>query len=425
MATSTKFFLTGPATRTLALTGLAATLLLSTTLAACGTVPDAPSGSGGQQVTKSGPTQSGAGTPTATPTTPPVSLTSNVKDGASKVAVDTRVAVKASAGTLTKVTMTYQGVDAKGAAVKGTVAGALAKDGSGWKSTDRLEPGSTYTVTMAGKNAEQQATTTTSTFATEALTLQQQTFPTVYPLQGSTVGVGMPVIVKFDVPVTDKKAFQKNLHLSVTPAQTGSWHWYSGSEVHFRPRTYWKPGSTVSLNADLNGLAAGNGVYGQNSASTSFTIGRSLVTKVNLQTDVAKVYRNGSLLRTIPVSGGKDGWLTRSGTKLIMDKLAQTRMTNQMIGAKEAYDLNVKYAMRITNSGEFLHAAPWNTANLGRRNTSHGCVGMSTADAAWLFNRVMVGDPVVTTGTGRGIEPLNGYTDWNASFETYLKASAI
>ncbi|MCW2811017.1 MAG: hypothetical protein JWP61_1475 [Friedmanniella sp.] len=408
----------------LALTGIATSLLLGT-LAGCGSVPSAPSGGSGQQVTKPGSTRSTDTSASATPTTPPVSLTSNVKDGSSKVPVDTLVAVKAAAGSLTKVSVSYKGVDTKGQAVKGTVAGTMAKDGSSWKASERLEPAATYTVTMVGRNAERQSTTATSTFATQALTLKQQTFPTVYPLKGSTVGVGMPVIVRFDVPVTDKKAFQKNLHLTVTPAQTGSWHWYSGTEVHFRPKTFWKPGTTVALNADLNGLAAGNGVYGQNSAATSFTIGRSLVTKVDLRTDLAKVYRNGSLIRTIGVSGGKDGWVTRSGTKLIMDKLAQTRMTNQMIGAKEAYDLNVKYAMRITNSGEFLHAAPWNTANFGRRNTSHGCVGMSTADAGWLFNQVMIGDPVVTTGTSRGIEPLNGYTDWNASFATYKKGSAL
>ena len=85
-------------------------------------------------------------------------------------------------------------------------------------------------------------------------------------------------------------------------------------------------------------------------------------------------------------------------------------MTNQMIGAREEYDLRVKYAMRITSSGEFLHAAPWNAAYFGRRNASHGCVGMSTGDAAWLFNRTLIGDPVVTTGTSRRMEHGNGYS---------------
>ena len=108
-----------------------------------------------------------------------------------------------------------------------------------------------------------------------------------------------------------------------------------------------------------------------------------------------------------------------------MDKLYVTRMTNQMIGARERYSLRVKYAMRITSSGEFLHAAPWNAAYFGSRNASHGCVGMSTANAAWLFNRTLIGDPVVTTGSSRGMEYGNGYSDWNMSYAKYKKGSAL
>jgi lipoprotein-anchoring transpeptidase ErfK/SrfK len=108
-----------------------------------------------------------------------------------------------------------------------------------------------------------------------------------------------------------------------------------------------------------------------------------------------------------------------------MDKLYVTKMTNQMIGAREHYSLRVKYAMRITQSGEFLHAAPWNAGNFGRRNASHGCVGMSTGNASWLFNRTLIGDPVVTTGTSRHMEYGNGYGDWNMSYAQYKKGSAL
>ena len=87
--------------------------------------------------------------------------------------------------------------------------------------------------------------------------------------------------------------------------------------------------------------------------------------------------------------------------------------------------MQVTYAMRITWSGEFLHAAPWNPGDLGKVNASHGCIGMSTEDASWLFNKVQIGDPVVTTGTGRGIEKGNGWTDWNMSWAQYQKGSAL
>ena len=168
----------------------------------------------------------------------------------------------------------------------------------------------------------------------------------------------MPVVLTFDVPVKNRKEFEKHLSVTTAPKQEGSWSWFSDKEVHFRPKSYWKPGTKVTATADLNGLDAGNGIYGQNTTSTSFTVGRSLITKINLDTKKAKVYIDGDLERTIPISAGKSGWTTRSGTKLIMEKLPVTRMTNEMIGADEAYDLRVKYALRITWSGEFLHAAP-------------------------------------------------------------------
>lgn len=413
-------------TRTL-LTGLAGTVALATVLAGCGALPSSPpSGTGFSQP----PAAAGQGaqdeaSATPSPTTPPVELEANVDDGASKVEVSTLVRVKASAGTLSAVKLTYAGVDGKGQKVKGSVDGTLAEDGSTWKAGDRLEPSATYTLAMTGRNAAEEKTTSTTTFTTQKLTLAEQTFASLYPLADSKVGVGMPVVVNFDVPVQDKAEVEKNLHVTSTPAQTGSWHWFSATQVRYRPKNYWKPGTTVSVRADLNGVDAGRGVYGQTSASTNFTVGRSLVTKVDLARDVATVYRDGTKVRTVAVSGGKPGWETRSGTKLIMAKEFNKKMTNQMIGAKEDYSLVAKYALRITNSGEFLHSAPWNSAALGVRNASHGCVGMSIADSAWLYENTLIGDPVVTTGSSRGVEEGNGYSDWNVSYASYAKGSAL
>ena len=123
------------------------------------------------------------------------------------------------------------------------------------------------------------------------------------------------------------------------------------------------------------------------------------------------------MVRTIYVSGGKPGWETRSGIKLIMAKEYNKKMTNEAIGAKEDYTLIARHALRITNSGEFLHSAPWNTAHFGRRNASHGCIGMSNGNAAWLYSNTLIGDPVITTGTSRGMEDGNGYSDWNISYD--------
>ncbi len=108
-----------------------------------------------------------------------------------------------------------------------------------------------------------------------------------------------------------------------------------------------------------------------------------------------------------------------------MGKEYNKKMTNEMIGAKEDYSLVAQYALRITNSGEFLHSAPWNSAYFGRSNASHGCTGMSTGDAGWLYTHTLVGDPVITTGTSRQMELGNGYGDWNVAYSKYKQGSAL
>ncbi len=408
-------------TRALALTVAAGALVMSSVLAGCGT-PPAGEDPASQQ---SSGTSSSAPTPTPTPTIDPVRLDSNVKDGAKKVTVDTIVKVKAGNGTLTKVKLAYKYTGRDGSTKKGTVAGKVSKDKTAWAASDRLEPSAKYTLTMTGRNRTAQAATATTRFTTQQLTLAQQTFPQLYPLKGSRVGVGMPAVINFDVPVKNKAEIERHLTVVTAPKQAGSWRWFSDREVRYRPKKYWKPGTKVTVVADVNGVNAGGGIYGQTSAKTSFTVGRSMIVKVNLSSDVATVYRNGKAVRRIYVSAGKPGWQTRSGVKLIMAKEWNKKMTNEMIGAKEDYSLTAKYALRITNSGEFLHSAPWNAAHFGRRNASHGCTGMSNADAGWLINNTLIGDPVVTTGTSRRMELWNGYGDWNLSYAQYKKGSAL
>jgi lipoprotein-anchoring transpeptidase ErfK/SrfK len=408
-----------------ALSGVTVAALLTSLLSACGSGPiREPADAASRQVPASASASPSASRAPAPPPVKPVSLASNVKDGATGVKVDTLVWVKATAGTIAKVTLTYRGKDRRSRTVNGHVDGVLSKDRTSWTANERLEPNFSYSLALAGKNTAAVVKQARS-FRTHNLTLAQQTFPTIYPLPQSRVGIGMPVILTFDVPVKNRKEFEKNLHVTASPAQAGSWRWFSPREVHYRPKTYWKPGTKVTVHANINSVDAGGGIYGQNSTSTSFTVGRSLITKINLSTHTAKVYRNGTHVRTIPISAGKSGWQTRSGTKLIMDREYTHRMTNEMIGAEETYDLNVRYAMRITNSGEFLHAAPWNAGNFGRRNASHGCVGMSTSNARWLFNQVLIGDPVITTGSRRRVESGNGYADWNLSYAEYAKGSAL
>ena len=414
-----------PTRRHLAAGGLASAVLLLAVSAGCGTVPDASGSTGETPGAPNASQPSSSPTPSPTPTTPAVKLTSNVDDGDDGVKVSTLVTAKASLGKLSKVELAYKYTDTKGKSVKGTLKGSMNKAKTSWTAGDRLEPSGTYNLTLAGKNTVGDKTTQKTSFKTQSLALSKQVFPEIYPLDGSKVGVGMPAIVRFDTPVGDKKSIEKNLHVTTTPKQTGSWHWYGNQEVHWRPKSYWKPGTKVVVDADINGVPAGNGTYGQKSSKTDFTVGRKFVIKVNLKSDYATVYRSDKKVRSIPVTGGKAGWTTRSGTKLIMAKEYNKVMTNEQIGAEEDYRLTAAYAMRITNSGEFLHSAPWSVGSQGRANVSHGCTGMSVANSRWLIQNTLIGDPVVTTGSNKGIEPGNGYSDWNASYKDYKKGSAL
>ncbi len=407
---------------------LAVTAVLATAaLFGCGVIPssEAPAVDGGATTApSSSPSASGSTTPSTSPTPEAVSLSANVKDDAEDVKVDKIVSVKAGNGTLSKVTLSYVGTT-DDADEKVSVDGALNDAKTEWTAAEALDPGEKYTLKMSGTSTAGADSSSSQTFTTADLTRDQQTYPTIFPAKGDTVGIGMPVVLSFDLPVTDKAEFEKHLSVTTSPKQTGTWSWISSTEVHYRPKTYWQPGTKVSVEANLNGVNAGGGLYGQMSRSTSFTIGRSLVTKVDLSTDVAKVYKDGKKVRTIYVSGGKPGWSTRSGIKLIMAKEYNKVMTNEMIGAKEKYKLTAKYALRITNSGEFLHSAPWNSGNFGVRNASHGCVGMSIDDSGWLYENTLIGDPVETTGSSKGMERVNGWSDWNVSWSDYQRASAL
>jgi lipoprotein-anchoring transpeptidase ErfK/SrfK len=332
---------------------------------------------------------------TPTPRPDPVRVTSNLRDGAA-VPVDKTVRVSAEGGSLTRVRVESPA---------GPLSGELSGDGTRWTADGRLEPGTDYVVRAVAERSDGKRVTRTSRFHTEDLTLAEQTYASVSPLQGETVGVGMPVIVTFDVPVTDRASIEEHMSVSATPRQPGTWHWLSDTEVHWRPKSYWRAGSDVSVDLDINSVPAGAGIYGQENRHLDFHVGDANVYKVNAQTHQMRVFQNGSLLRTIPITTGKAGFTTRSGTKVIIE--------------------NVQYAMRLTYSGEFIHAAPWSVGSQGFENVSHGCTGMSTANAEWLYNMTRRGDVVEYTGTDRPMTLDNGFGDWNASFADYASASAL
>jgi lipoprotein-anchoring transpeptidase ErfK/SrfK len=387
----------------------AAAALLLSVVTACSQAPEALTG-------KDEPSSSPSVVESA------AEITASIPEGATDVKVNRTLRLDVAEGTFTSVAV---------AAKSGQVAGTMSADKLSWQSTTRLQPGETYRVRGVAVDDKGKDTVYRTTFSTQSLGLDQQTFPSFFPLPGATVGVGMPAIIRFDVPVTNKASIERHLHVTSVPAQPGAFHWISDTEVHWRPKTYWQAGTKVTVNADIDSVPAGNGIFGQKSRTSTFTVGRSMVSKVDTRTDQMRVFRDGKLIRTIPITTGEQPkYTTRSGVKVIVEKYRKKRMNSETIGidpnGPEGYNLaGVEYAMRITYSGEFVHAAPWSVGSQGRANVSHGCTGMSTSNAEWLYNQTLIGDVVEYTGTTKPMTLTNGIGDWNLPFDQYAAGSAL
>lgn len=329
------------------------------------------------------------------------------------------VSVAVTDGTLTAVTLT----DAKGRQVEGE----LAADGSRWTSTGALRVAGHYRLSATAQGVDGSTSERSGFFATVAPRKVLET--SISPLDGQNVGVGMPVVVRFSEPVKDRAAVEAALEVESSKPVVGAWSWTSDEEVHYRPKEFWPAYTDVTVDVNLRGVDAGRGVWGMKNRTIRFRTGSSMVSVVDVDRYTLTVYRNGKKVRVIPVSTGKAGFLTRNGTKVILEKHTLKVMDAVTIGIRpgdpEYYRLDVPYAMRVTWSGEFVHGAPWSVGSQGRDNVSHGCVGMSMSNAIWLFNQSTVGDVVKVVGSPRHLEPGNGYTDWNVEWSDWLAGSAL
>jgi len=353
------------------------------------------------------------------PEKPAIEFESNVSAGQNDVTVDTLVRVSSANSTIATASLK----SAKGAV-------PIAQQGDAWVATSRLEPGTDYVLTALGKAEDGSTETLKRSFRTQALTLNEQTYPSVSPLASDTVGVAMPIIVRFDLPVQNRELFEKNMTVESSQPAEGRWAWFGDREVHYRTKDYWPANTDVTVKVLVNSLPAGNGIYGQQDQVVKFHVGRKVVGYVDVNRYTLTVKADDQVLRSIPVSTGDSKHRTRQGTKVIMEKLRKVDMDAATTGVDseddDYYDLeDVEYAMRLTNSGEFLHAAPWSVGSQGRANVSHGCTGMSTSNAEWLFGQMKKGDPVEYTGSPRPIEQGNGWTDWNIAWDDWVKKSAL
>ena len=307
------------------------------------------------------------------------------------------------------------------------VAGTLDRDAKTWRPARGLDWGEKYTVTVTGTATKDKIGTATSTF-TVMNRPGKLVRVTSFLGDGQTVGVGMPLIVRFGkaIPMKSRATVQRRMVVTSRPAQVGTWSWISPTEVHYRPRSFWKAGTKVFYSVTLKGVPIGDGWYGRSDFTVDLKIGRSFVMKVSNKTKRMIVTQNGKVTNTIPVSLGKPSTPSSSGTMVVMEKKRHTVFdTREELGPVEGYRTEIDFAQRITWSGQFIHAAPWSEGKQGKINVSHGCVNVSEKMGAWLFARTMMGDPITVSGTEEKLQNGNGWTDWNMSWEQYKRGSAL
>jgi lipoprotein-anchoring transpeptidase ErfK/SrfK len=255
----------------------------------------------------------------------------------------------------------------------------------------------------------------------------------IAPLSDTTVGVAMPISISFTTPVKPKarKQIEQHIELSTSTPVTGAWHWFGDQRADFRPRHYWKPGTTVKMVARFDHVGDGYGRYGTHSYIRTFRIGSDVRTHVYVNQHKTVVTRNGKTLRTMPSDAGSPDFPSWDGTMAVVNKQRTVRMTSCSVHIAcdkkdpNFYDLVLPWDVRITWSGTFLHYSTGDPYP-GHSYGSHGCVHLSWDDAQWYYNLMKQGDPVTITGSPRGKSPGdNGYADYNVPWDEWLSASGM
>jgi lipoprotein-anchoring transpeptidase ErfK/SrfK len=347
-----------------------------------------------------------AAAPSPVPTPRPVVLAVTPAAGDSAVPVSAEIGTAVSNGRITTVSLT----DSAGR----PVAGAPREDGSSWVPAAALQYNTAYTAKVTAAATIGQPVTRETTFNTVAKPPGKVVTSELLLNDGATYGVGMPVVVEFgsDVPPQSRAAVERRLFITSDPPQPGAWHWFGGRQAMFRPEHYWQPGTKITARKALNGVPIGTGHADEDTTAT-VTIGRKLTIDIENSTKTMQVYLNDALVRTMPVSLGKPSTPTSSGTTVIM-----SREPSAVFRTPE-YTTTVQFAMRLTWGGQYIHAAPWSVADQGVRNVSHGCTNVSTDNARWIYNQVLIGDPVTTHGTEVGLDPGDGWTAWDLPWSDY------
>lgn len=345
------------------------------------------------------------------------------------------VQVTVDQGTFTDVVMT----NASGEVVDSV----MTPDKVAWKSTEPLGYGKTYTIEAKAVDADGVATDVTD----EITTLTPSNETKVYfettgggaVKNGATYGVGMVIVAHFDESIKDKAAAQKAMTVTTDPPVDGAWNWVSDSVAHWRPKNFYQPGTTVTVDAGLYGVDVGGGMYGEEDESISFNIGDAHVAVADDSTKMITVKNNGQVVRTMPTSMGRGGsevidgrtisFWTKSGTytvigkqnPVIMDSSTYGLPINSHLGYKES----INWATRISNDGIYLHALASTMWAQGNTDTSHGCLNLSPSNAQWYYKFSRIGDVVKVVNSGGPALQLWNNGDWSVPWSTWVAGSAV
>jgi lipoprotein-anchoring transpeptidase ErfK/SrfK len=346
----------------------------------------------------------------------------------SEVPYDEPVTLRVQDGTFESVAVTAEG----GVELPGVVGDDL----STWVSARPPLPGAAYAVTTEVADEVGDPVTLTGAFTVSTVPDSNRLTLTLQPGDGDVVGVGAPIVARFDQEVSEQAAVEEAMHVASDPQVVGSWHWVSSTEAHFRPQEYWPAGTRVGVNLDLNGVQAGDGLWGGRAYTYEFTIGRAQVATVDAAAHRMTMSVDGAGVGTWDASLGRPEFATRNGTYVVLSKDETKQMTSCSAGitcnksSPEYYDLEVDWSVRLTWSGTFVHSAPWSEGSQGNANVSHGCINLSDANGRTYFQMARYGDVVTVTNSPRGASDLvargdPGMVDWNMPWSDYVAGSAL
>lgn len=347
-------------------------------------------------------------------------LTFSPADGAAGIVPTVAIGVRVADGWFQRISLTNPAGKA--------VAGNLNRDRTAFTVTEPLGYDAVYTWngSVVGRDGEVVAVTSS--------------FGTVKPAKvingwfqlndGQTVGVAAPIILQFDSAITDKAAVEKALTVTTEPPTEGGWAWLpdevAGARAHWRSREYFAPGTAVHVDAKLYGVAFGDGAYGAGDMTLDFDIGRRQVVKAAASSHRIQVITDAGVIMDFPCSYGEADQprnVTRSGIHVVTEKYSDFYMSNPAAGYTNIHE---RWAVRISNNGEFIHANPASSGAQGNTNVTNGCINLSDGDAQQYYWSAMYGDPVEVTGTSIQLSYADGdLWDWTVDWSEWTAMSAL